>query len=161
MTRAYIFSVGLDHHINYISSLILAAYPLPSLEEAYSQLTMKIENQLEVSTLVVQITTIGQQLLHVLLSLSLVSALIGTKHHIRDSAQDSSTNNPHPDLHVTRVSPEKGNFGFAFIFASTNTWVIDSLSIGHMISYFSLIDSLIPSHVKSVQIANGTPMSIS
>ena len=79
----------------------------------------------------------------------------------KKTAQDSSTNNPNPALHVTRVSPEKGNFGLAFILAATNTWVIDSVSIDHMTSHSFLIDSLIPSHVKSVQIANGTPTSIS
>ena len=63
--------------------------------------------------------------------------------------------------HVTQVSLEEGNSGLFFISASTNTWVIDSRAIDHMTSNPSLLNSLIPSHVKSVQVANGTPMPIS
>ena len=48
-----------------------------------------------------------------------------------------------------------------FIFDAFNTWVIDSGVTDHMISHSSLFDSLRPSLVKFVQVANGTPMSIS
>jgi vacuolar-type H+-ATPase subunit I/STV1 len=59
--RVYVFLAGLDHSLDHISSRILAATPLPSLEEVYSQvrreeqrqLTMGIEDRSEVSALVV------------------------------------------------------------------------------------------------------------
>jgi transposase InsO family protein len=79
----------------------------------------------------------------------------------KKSAQVASIDNPTSVFHVTRASPKEGNSGLAFISAATNTWVIDSGATDHMTSYSSLIDSLIPSPIKSVQVANGTPMPIS
>ena len=60
--RIYIFLAGLDHNLNQVSDRILATSPLPSLEEAYSQVhrekqrqfTMGIEDQSEASALTVQ-----------------------------------------------------------------------------------------------------------
>ena len=46
-----------------------------------------------------------------------------------------------------------------FISTASNTWVIDLGAIDHMTSHSSPFDSLMPSLVKSVQVANGTPMS--
>ena len=57
---------------------------------------------------------------------------------------------------MTRVSPEDGNSGLFFIYVATNTWFIDLGAIDHMTSNHSLLNSLIPSPVKSVQVANGT-----
>lgn len=68
---------------------------------------------------------------------------------------------PSSASHVTRVSQEEGNFGLVVFSATTNTWNIDSRATDHMTSNASLFDSLIPSHVKSVQVANGTSMPIS
>ena len=57
--RIYIFLVGLDHNLDQISGRILATSPLPSLEEAYSQVrheeqrqfTLGIEDRSEASAL--------------------------------------------------------------------------------------------------------------
>ena len=54
--RIYIFLAGLDHNLDQVSGRILAASPLPSLEEAYSQVhheeqrqfTMGIEDRSQV-----------------------------------------------------------------------------------------------------------------
>ena len=62
---------------------------------------------------------------------------------------------------MTRVSLEEGNSCLFFISTATNTWVIDSGATNHITSNPSLLNSLIPSHVKSVQVDNGTPMPIS
>ena len=62
---------------------------------------------------------------------------------------------------MTRVSLEEGNSDLFFISDATNTWVIDSGAIDHMTSNPSLLNSLIPSPDKSLQVANGTPMPIS
>ena len=44
----------------------------------------------------------------------------------KKSAQVAVTNTPPSSAsHVTRVSLEEGTFGLFFIFAATNTWVID------------------------------------
>ena len=59
--RIYIFLVGLDHNLDQVSGRILATSPLPSLEEAYSQVrheeqrqfTMGIEDRSEASALTV------------------------------------------------------------------------------------------------------------
>ena len=61
---------------------------------------------------------------------------------------------------MTRVSLEEGTFGLFFIYAATNTWVIDLGATDHMIRNHSLLNSLISSPVKSVQVSNGTPMPI-
>ena len=60
--RIYIFLTGLDHNLDQVNGQILAISPLPSLEEAYSQVrreeqrqfTMGIEDQSEASVLTVQ-----------------------------------------------------------------------------------------------------------
>ena len=60
--RIYIFLAGLDHNLDQVSGRILAASPLPSLEEAYSKVrrkeqrifTMGIEDQLEVLALTIK-----------------------------------------------------------------------------------------------------------
>ena len=60
--RIYIFLAGLNHNLDQVSGRILAASPLPSLEEAYSKVrrkeqrifTMGIEDQLEVSALTIK-----------------------------------------------------------------------------------------------------------
>ena len=60
--RIYIFLAGLDHNLDQVSDRILATSPLPSLEEAYSQVrreeqrqfTMGIEDQSEAPALTVQ-----------------------------------------------------------------------------------------------------------
>ena len=62
---------------------------------------------------------------------------------------------------VSRLSSQKGNSCLAFISIAPNTWVIDSGAIDHMTSQSSLLDSLIPSPIKSIQVANGTSMLIS
>ena len=62
---------------------------------------------------------------------------------------------------MTWVSLEEGNSGLFFISAATNTWVIDLGATDHMTSNPSLLNSLISLSVKSVQVANGTPMPIS
>ena len=62
---------------------------------------------------------------------------------------------------MTWVSLEEGNSGLFFIFVATNTWVIDSRATNHMTSNPSLLNSLIPSPIKSVQAAKGTPIPIS
>ena len=57
----YIFLAGLDHNLDQISSPVLATFPLPSLEEAYSlirheakrQVTTGTKDHSEVSTMVV------------------------------------------------------------------------------------------------------------
>ncbi|MCG7218525.1 MAG: hypothetical protein K6253_01790, partial [Candidatus Liberibacter asiaticus] len=46
------------------------------------------------------------------------------------------------------------------IYSSSNTWLIDSGTTNHMTSNSSLLDFLTLSCVKSVQVANGAPMSI-
>lgn len=48
----------------------------------------------------------------------------------------------------------------ALLFSTNNTWVIDLGVIDHMINNSSLITSLVSSSIKSVQVDNGTPMSI-
>ena len=48
-----------------------------------------------------------------------------------------------------------------FISTTINTWVIDSGATDRMTSNPSLLNYLIPSPVKSVQVANGNPMLIS
>ena len=49
----------------------------------------------------------------------------------------------------------------AFISTTSNTWVIDSGVSNSMTNHSSLLDSLILSLIKSIQVANRTPMSIS
>ena len=80
----------------------------------------------------------------------------------KKSTQVAVTNTPpYSTSHVTRVSLEDGNSGLFFIYVATNTWFIDLGAIDHMTSNHSLLNSLIPSLVKSVQVANGTSMPIS
>ena len=59
---------------------------------------------------------------------------------------------------MTRVSLEEGNSSFFFISAATNTRVIDSGAPDHMTSNPSLLNSLILSPAKSVQVSNGNHM---
>ena len=66
-------------------------------------------------------------------------------------AQVAVTNNPPSSAsHVTRVSLEEGNSGLFFVYAGTNTWIIDSTTIDHMTSNLSLLNSLFSSPVKFV-----------
>ena len=62
---------------------------------------------------------------------------------------------------MTWVSLEEGNSGLFFIYAATNTWVIDLGDTYHMTSNPSLFNSLISSLGKFVLVANGTHMPIS
>ena len=80
---------------------------------------------------------------------------------VKRSYLDVSNSPPSSTSHVTRVSLGEDNFGLFFICATTNIWVIDLGATDHMTSIPSLINSLIPSPFKSVQVANGTSMSIS
>ena len=57
---------------------------------------------------------------------------------------------------VSRLSSQECNSSLAFIFIASNTWVTDLRAIDHMNSNSSLLDSLMPLPIKSIQIANGT-----
>ena len=48
--RIYIFLVGLDHNLDQVNGRILDASPLPSLEEAYSQVRREEQTQLIMGT---------------------------------------------------------------------------------------------------------------
>ena len=89
------------------------------------------------------------------------SNLSKLKSRIKKSVQVAVTDTlPAFASYVTQVSLEEGNSGMFFIYDTTNTWIIDSGATDHMTSNPSLLNSLIPSPVKSVQVANGTPMPI-
>ena len=192
--RIYTFLASLDNNLDQVSGRILAASPLPSLEEAYSQVsheeqrqfTMGIEDRSKASTLIVQKN--NSQPTPPSCSSNQFSRFCthyNNTRHTEDvcwkkhgysewfklkqvekknkrSAQVVVTNTP-PSFtsHVTRVSLKEGNSNLFFISAATNTWVIDSGATDHMNSNPSLLNSLIPSPVKSVQVDNGTPMPIS
>ncbi|KAI9195921.1 hypothetical protein LWI28_019428 [Acer negundo] len=53
--------------------------------------------------------------------------------------------------HVSRVSPQEGNYGLVLLSSTNNTWVIDSGATDHMTSNVSLITSLMSSPIKSIQ----------
>ncbi|KAJ4706604.1 Retrovirus-related Pol polyprotein from transposon TNT 1-94 [Melia azedarach] len=129
--RVYIFLAGLDHNLDQVSGRVLATSPLPSLEEAYSQVrceaqrqtTMSAEDQSEASAMAVNKPT----------------PIVNTFN--RFCTHCNSTK------HTVDVCWKKHGYP---------EWATD-----HMTSNPSLLDSLMTSNVKSVQVANGTPMPIS
>ena len=70
-----------------------------------------------------------------------------------------SDNFSHLSNHVARLS-QVDDSQVAFLSSTNETWVIDSGATDHMTSNTSLISPLRSSSVKTVQVANGTPMPI-
>ena len=89
-----------------------------------------------------------------------VNKLIGrTRNQLRFALTNATP--PASASQVSQLSSQEVNSDLAFISTTSNTWVIDSRTTDHMITHSSLLNSLMPSLVKFVQVSNGTPMLIS
>ncbi|KAJ4723445.1 Retrovirus-related Pol polyprotein from transposon TNT 1-94 [Melia azedarach] len=186
--RVYIFLAGLGHNLDQVSDRVLATSPLPSLEEACSQVrheaqrqtTMSAEDKSEASAMPVNkptpiVDTLNRFCTHYNSTKHTVYVCWKKNGHpewykLKQADQRNkkstqvavrSTNPTASASLVSHSSTQEGDSSLCLISAAFNTWVIDSGATDHMNSNLSLLDSLMTSNVKSVQVANRTPMPIS
>lgn len=184
--RVYVFLAGLDHNLDQVSARVLAASPMPSLEEAYAQVrreaqrqvTMGLEDNLEASAMAVHKNNTRPTLFCTHCNSSKHTVDVCWKKHgypewfklkqaekrNKKTAQvthnDTTLSTTASASQVSRISSQAGNLGSAFVSAVSNAWIIDSGATDHMTNNSSSLATLMPSNVKSVQVANGAPMPI-
>ena len=188
----YIFLTGLDHNLDQVSGHVLATFPLPSLEKAYSlvycgaqrQVTMGTKDHSETSAMVVHKNNTQPTPFTLTDSYSCSCTHYNSTKHIVDvcwkkhgylewyklkqaerknkkAASVATLFLQHLLVRFLNYLLKKVIIVWSLFLLPLTLELLIQGATNHMTSHSSLFNPLMSSPVKSVQVANGTPMPIS